>query len=158
MAAGAFFSDQGGGSSYICLPDTPEFDLPVTPGAQARRSSVYGAEYEMLDNPPALGNLQDHNVPCAACYAVDRGSKIMIPGKVNCPPTWTREYYGYLMSESPSHHRTSYECIDVNADAVQNSGSDDDGAVFYFAEVICHNIRCPPYQNGNELPCVVCTK
>ena len=69
--------------------------------------------------------------------AVERANKIMITAKVTCPPTWTREYYGYLMSEltANDHFRTSYECVDVDAEARPGSAGDIDGALFYPAEV-----------------------
>ncbi len=56
---------RGGGLNYICLPDDPEF-LGVPDGVQNERGYVHGAEYQALDSPPALGNIFEHNVPCAA--------------------------------------------------------------------------------------------
>ena len=143
----------------MCLPDQPEF-LGVSAGHQNDRARVYGVEYEPRDNPPVFGNLLNHNAPCAACYTSARGAKIMIPGKVNCTSSWTREYYGYLMTERThiNHFRMSYACVDVNAESVPGGASDINGAVFYFTEVYCHGIGCPPYAEGSELSCVVCTK
>ena len=37
---------------------------------------------------------------------------MMIPVKTSCPLYWTREYYGYLQSESNAHKRTEYLCVD----------------------------------------------
>lgn len=85
----------------------------------------------------------------------------MIPGTVNCPSTWTREYYGYIMSEFVSHFRTMYECVDVNVEAVANTAVDTDGVLFYFNEVRCQGgqgLSCPPYVEGDVVLCVVCTK
>ena len=143
----------------MCLPDQPEF-LGVTAGHQDHRAKVYGAEYETSDSPPALGNLLNHNVPCAACSTSARGQKIMIPGKINCPSSWTREYYGYLMTEDnhSERQRMSYACVDVNAESIPGSAANINGTLFYFTEVYCHGIKCPPYAEGNELSCVVCTK
>ena len=45
VAAGTFYSQKGGGSEYLCLPNQPEF-LGVTAGHQDQRARVYGAEYE----------------------------------------------------------------------------------------------------------------
>ena len=161
MVAGSFYNKNGGGSDYLCLPNQPEF-LRVSAGHQSHRAKVYGTEYETYasQSPPAFGNLVDHNVPCAACYTSARGAKIMIPGKVNCPSSWTREYYGYLMTEFTANdrQRKSYVCVDVNAEAVPGSAGNINGAVLYFTEVYCHGIKCPPYAAGNELSCVVCTK
>ena len=161
VAAGSFWNQQGGGSQYLCLTNEPEF-LEFTPGEQPGRSKLYGAEYETLDNfsPPVFGNLLDFNIPCAACYTMERGNKIMIPARVTCPPSWTREYYGYLMSGASfdSHYRISYECMDVDAEGIPGSEGSINGAAFYFTEVLCHGISCPPYADGTEIPCVVCTK
>ena len=146
----------GGGSEYLCLPNQPEF-LNVTSGIQRRRSGVYGAEYESHDTAPAFGSLLHFEAPCAACYST-RSAKIMIPGKVSCPSQWTREYYGYLMSEATQiSGQSSYACMDIDAEAIGNI-RDLQGAGFYFAEVHCVGINCPPYDEGSELPCVVCTK
>ena len=82
----------------------------------------------------------------------------MIPGKVTCPTSWTREYFGYLVANYYGHHRTTFECLDVNAEAVPGTAADRDGALFYLTEVFCNGIDCPPYAEGNELSCVVCTK
>ena len=161
VAAGSFYNHKGGGSDYLCLPDQPEF-LGVTTGHQSGRAKVYGAEYEThaSKSPPTFGNLVNHNVPCVACYTSARGAKIMIPGKVNCPSSWTREYHGYLMTEATytDRQRMSYTCVDVNAESIPGSVSNNNGALFYFTEVYCQGIKCPPYAEGNELSCVVCTK
>ena len=96
VAAATHFNDQGGGSNYLCLHEEPEF-LDTTPGIQEFRARVYGTEYETINSP--FESLHNHNVPCSACHTSARGDVIMIPGKVNCPDSWTREYYGYLMAE-----------------------------------------------------------
>ena len=54
-------------------------------------------------NGPHL-NLYDQNIPCTVCYASTRAAMIMVPAKTECPSSWTREYYGYLMTERPNHH------------------------------------------------------
>ncbi len=154
-AAGSRQDHRGGGSNYICLPDEPEF-LSTTSGVQGDRSYVYGTAYNTANSPPALGNLIGSNAPCAVCIT-ERTNKIMIPGKFNCPPLWTREYYGYLMTEQQANYRNSFECVDVEAEAVPGSGSGTSGALFYFAEARCTGLACPPYVEGHELTCVVCT-
>ncbi len=156
-AAGAFFVHRGGGSNYLCLTDNPDF-LNTTPGHQGLRSHLYGAEYQADANPPAFASMTNHNVPCALCHTPTRGSTIMIPGRTTCEPTWTREYYGYLMADYLGHFRTTYECVDMNAESLPGSALSTDGALFYFTEAVCNGIDCPPYTAGAELTCVVCTK
>ena len=134
--------------------------MEFVPGQQGTRSKVYGAEYHIVNNNMFFNGLHDFNVPCAACAAVERANKIMIPAKVTCPPTWIREYYGYLMAEQHNHQRTSYECVDVDAEAIPGTGSDINGVLFYPVEAVCIGIDCDntAYEDGAELACVVCTK
>ena len=160
VATGSHWNQEGGGAEYLCLPDQPEF-LQITAGLGLYSSKLYGAGYQTIGNPPAFGNIHDHSAPCAACSTSARRQKIMIPGKVNCTSSWTREYYGYLMTERTHklHFRSSYVCVDVNAEAVPGSaGFNNNGALLDFTEAVCSGIKCPPYTAGHELPCVVCTK
>ena len=148
----------GSGSDHLCLTDEPEF-LDITPGIQNTRSLLYGAEYEVSGVPPAFSAIHNHNVPCAACYTSVRGGKIIVPGTIVCPSSWTREYYGYIMSERHDHHRSTFECVDVDAESIPGSEVNTEGALFYFTEIRdCDGISCPPYTSGDELTCAVCTK
>ena len=119
---------------------------------------MYGAEYETGGMP--LSTVNNHNVPCAVCYASTRMAVTMIPAKTRCPSTWTLEYSGYLMSEGKwnDRFRTMYECIDKNPDSVPGSASNTDGALFYHVEASCNGMLCPPYDPQKELTCAVCTK
>ena len=82
----------------------------------------------------------------------------MIPAKTTCPPSWTQEYYGYLMSERYAHHRTMFECVDSDPVSVPGSAASTNGVLFYFVESRSNGIACPPYEDGKELACTVCTK
>ena len=163
VAAGSFFSEQSGGTNYLCLIDQPSF-LSTVPGEQGPRGQLHGAEYEFLDpSPDGLQSLLNFNVPCAACHNTMRAGKIMIPGTSMCPDSsWTREYFGYLVSERhdgfSTHHRTTFECMDVSPEGIPGSGANTNGALFYFVESTCNGISCPPYEAAAELSCVVCTK
>lgn len=124
------------------------------------------AEYEYSAGPNS--NTLHHSVPCAVCYASARSSILMIPAKIQCPSTWTREYYGYLSSEranEPSqvpsgHYRSSFNCVDVNPEVIENSSGNRDGALFYYVLSDCdtNGLNCPPYEDGRILSCAVCTK
>ena len=166
--AGTFWNIQGGGAEKLCLPDQPEY-LPNTANiddAIPASPHVHGAEYEYSAGPNS--NTFHHNVPCAVCYASARSSTLMIPATIQCPPKWTREYYGYLSSERanephnvPSgHYRSSFNCVDVNPEVIDNSSSNRDGALFYYVLSACgtNGLSCPPYEDGRILSCAVCTK
>ena len=161
LAGGPLNSDRGGGSNYLCLTNNPVV-LEVIEGIQtSARSRVFGSEYHTVNeiSPGVFGNnYLDLNVPCAACYTPLRGDKIMIPGTTDCPSSWTREYYGYLMSEGLANYRMSYECVDVNAETISGTQENTNGVLFFLTEIHCEGFMCPPYVAGNELACVVCTK
>ena len=63
---------------------------------------------------------------------------IMVPAKTVCPPSWTREYYGYLMTENDSHHRSSCNCVDVDPEVVPGESSDTDPSLFYHTAMASH--------------------
>ena len=114
----SFGGHRGGASNYICMPNYPQYNndtLQFEPGVQDY-SYVYGTEYEGAFSR-SLGREQ-HNAPCAVCYVSTQHTVIMIPAKYTCPGGWTREYYGYLMSERIDNYRTMYECVDKDMDRI----------------------------------------
>ena len=82
---------------------------------------------------------------------------IMIPAKTQCPSGWSREYYGYLISEYETRYRLSYYCVDVNSEGIGSAASEE-GVLIYYVASTCHGFDCPPYENDRALSCVVCTK
>ena len=145
----------------MCLPAIPEYDY-IRNGAQGGRGYVYGAEYQMTDVTDAkLKTLHDYDVPCAVCEVSNRGRHLMIPAKMTCPDGWTKEYNGYLVSESYCHWRTSqYICMDHDPEAIPGSNANKNGALLYMVEGRCGSLPCASdkYVDGHELTCVVCTK
>ena len=99
-AGGTDFESQGGTVEKVCLPEDPDY-TEDTAGVLWTSSVIHGAEYELFAGPNA--HVFNHNVPCAVYYVPAR-STTMIPTKNVCPPSWTREYYGYLTSEAYNHH------------------------------------------------------
>ncbi len=157
MLAGSLYSQVGGGSNHLCLPSNPEF-LDVNDGVQLNRGYIYGAEYQTTGT--AFDSLTNENLPCAVC-STEREQKLMIPGKVSCPSSWTEEYYGYLMTSLSTHNRNSFECVDVDAQGIPGLEGNANGALLFFTEARqCEGtVDClPQYPEGNELACVVCTK
>ena len=158
-AAGSLYTEKGGGANYLCLPEQPQYST-YTAGSQRGRAHLYGAEYQtgaFYDNRP-LHSVYDHNVPCAVCYTSTRETVMMIPARLTCPTSWTREYYGYLMAERYDYHRIMFECVDQSPESVPGSGANTDGVLFFPVEVKCNGIPCPPYDTQKEVTCVVCTK
>ena len=108
---GSRWHDLGGASNYICLPENPDYS-DYQPGVQGL-NHVYGTEYQTAGSP--LSSVYNYNAPCTVCYTSARGTTLMIPAKTQCPPSWTVEYYGYLMAEDRhnNHGRTTYVCVDT---------------------------------------------
>ena len=160
FAGGEWYDNRGGGSNYLCLPLTPEFD-EFQSGPGGDRGYVYGAEYETNTFPP-LSSRHQHDVPCAVCRAGNRGSLITIPAMLTCPFGWTKEYYGYLMTSYHGYNKQDFACVDRFPESVLGGDDDQNGAMFLSVEVRCSgnggNLPCSSYPDGRELSCVVCTK
>ena len=153
-AGGAHFQNSGGGGNPQCLPLDPTF-YKTASGAQ-NWAYMYGAEYEQTN--AFVSNSHETDVPCAVCYVPTRNALYMIPAKYDCPKDWTREYFGYLMSECHGHHRSQFSCVDHSLTPVTGSSSNLNGFLFYTVEGVCGALPCPPYSRDKELSCAVCTK
>ena len=69
------------------------------------------------------------------------------------------EYRGYLMAGKPGYKAGSmYTCVDGHPDTVHGGSANGNGYLFYIVEARCGSLKCPPYVNGRELVCVVCSK
>ena len=157
-AGGSSYNNHGGGAEKLCLPLNPDYINGPRLTSATLFSAIHGAEYQTRDGPHH--NIFDQNVPCAVCYVSTRAAMIMIPAKTLCPSSWIREYYGYLMTEREhnSHHRSSFDCVDVNPDVVPGGAGDTNGALFQYVIATCNGLQCPPYQVKQVVSCVVCTK
>ena len=148
---GGSFANNGGGANHICMPPNPDYILATRRWIQGY-AYVYGTEYEN----PIVGT-DDSNVPCAVCYTT-RSTVMMIPAKTSCPPSWTKEYIGYLMTERQDLQRSMYECVDSNQEPIPETRPlNRNGALLYHVEASCNGMDCPPYDPEKELACVVCT-
>ena len=155
-AGGPLYNQPGGGSNPQCLPLDPNF---LTPVRGIHRGLMYGAEYQTHTYSGShVHGRNNLDVPCAVCHVSNRSAAYMVPAKYTCPTGWTREYYGYLMSEKYSHHRSQFICMDITLKSVVGSSADQNGLALYFVEGRCGSLPCPPYDNTRELSCAVCTK
>ncbi len=149
---------EAGSTDYLCLHSEPEF-LRTIAGQQQWRGKLYATEYEPVQ-APAFSNMFRHDAPCSVCYTAARSAKITVPGRITCPASWTKEYHGYLMGSDHHAPRGSRSpvCVDVNAESIPGTSGQNVKSLFYFFETTCLGIDCPPYTNGAETTCVVCTK
>ena len=156
-AGGTNRNVRGGSAERLCVPDDPDYIPGSIETDHVSTSVVQGVEYEISQESPLL-YLQEQNVPCAVCEVPTRSTVIMVPAKTVCPLSWTREYYGYLMTEHGVHYRSSYTCIDINPEVVPGESSNDNPSLIYHTVTDCNGFLCPPYENYRLLYCVVCTK
>lgn len=83
----------------------------------------------------------------------------MIPGRLTCYGDWTKEYRGVLMSSKHTDKSgKNYICMDVAPEADRGGEKSEGGAKLWPVEGLCGSLPCPPYENGKELACVVCTR
>ena len=122
------------------------------------RSFLLGTEYEIFSGE-LLAHMLDHNAVCAVCMVRTRSMQIMIPATYECPSGWTREYYGYLMTETHANDRTSktYIYLDKDPESIPGSSANTSPAVMYHVEGGCNGLPCPPYSAEKELTCAVCS-
>ena len=153
IMGGSKHNQAGGGSTRLCMPLDAEYTLPYTSGVQ-NYSPLYQVQYQNT-----IRN-HGHDIPCAVCLVTTNELVLMIPAKTSCPSSWTREYYGYLMSERvhSGHHRSTFECVDKDLDSAVGSSEYQAPGLFGHVEAVCNGLPCPPYNNYKEINCVVCTK
>ena len=145
------YSGRAGGSStgsdFTCLPNDPEYS---TSSDTLRAFTVYGVGYQS-----SLAGVSGQSIPCTVCYSSLRPTVVMIPAKLTCPPHWTSEYTGYLMTSSG--RRSRHECVDQSPESLSGTAAYQ----FYPLNVGCNGagLTCPPYSStGNALTCAVCSR
>ena len=85
--------------------------------------------------------------------------KFTILARKTCFSGWKLEYHGYLMAGHPTHTAgTKYTCVDHHPDNLHGGKADKNGKLFYQVEARCGSLKWPPYVEGRELVCVVCSK
>lgn len=83
----------------------------------------------------------------------------MIPGRHQCYPGWTMEYSGVLVSGgTKTLSATNYACLDGHPETEYGDAQDDNGKLMFMVKTQCGSLKCPPYKQGREVTCVVCSK
>ncbi|XP_062504059.1 uncharacterized protein LOC134180890 [Corticium candelabrum] len=158
IAAGSYYNNYEGGANTQCLPLDPVWGYYKDDLLGA--SYIYGLEYQLGQGIQPFINkgLHDYDVLCAVCYDATKNTQFMLPAKNICPTGRSRAYYRYLMTGHYGHRGSNiYVCFDHNAEPT-GSSSEQNGNLFYLVEAVCGSLPCPPYVNGRELTCAVCTK
>lgn len=167
LAASPHHDDTGGGTNYMCLPDTPSFS--ATDSSAQVQTKVVGVTYQTTDEP--LARVNDMSMPCAVCF-VNQAVQLMVPGSAICPTNWDMEYKGYLMSakdtpsetlqsDSSPNFRTEYICVASNAEGVSSAANEEAG--IYHVHLDCDvgvSLSCSQsgYRTASQLTCSICTR
>ena len=163
-AAGSLSTDTGAAANHLCLSPDPTWDHYTD--ATDSFARVYGMEYEFTDTVSDVfrhtkffgKRLDEQDAPCSVCET-QRSNVLMIPGRNACYKGWTLEYRGYLVAGYyGSAAATEYICLDKDPEFNVGGSRNDNGALLFFVEAICGSLECPPYVNGRELTCAVCSK
>nr|XP_011421552.2 uncharacterized protein LOC105324200 [Crassostrea gigas] len=155
---GSWYDHKGAAVDPLCLPRDPEWGI-YSDGDNGGRAFVHGAEYQTHSSPGYLRTLYQHDVPCAVCLRRNRSVVKMFPARKTCYKGWKLEFHGYLMAGYHDHQAgTMYTCVDEHPDTLHGGHADKNGRLFYQAEARCGSLKCPPYVEGRELVCVVCSK
>ncbi|XP_052704118.1 short-chain collagen C4-like [Crassostrea angulata] len=158
FTGGSWFDHKGAAVDPLCLPRDPEWGL-YTDGTDGDKAYVYGAEYETATSPGNLRSFHQHDVPCAVCLQRNRSVVKMFPARKSCYKGWKLEYRGNLMTGYHDHSAgTMYNCVDEHPDTLHGGLANKNGKLFYSVEARCGSLKCPPYVEGREIVCVVCSK
>ncbi|XP_022292590.2 uncharacterized protein LOC111103545 [Crassostrea virginica] len=156
-AGGSLYDHIGASVDPLCLPRDPEWGI-YKDGTDGYKAYVYGAEYE-TDTYNSMPTVHNHDVPCAVCLVRNRSVTKMFPGRKTCYKGWKLEYNGYLMAGYHGQKAgTMYSCVDSAPDTVHGGHTNKNGYLFYLVEARCGTLKCPPYVEGRELVCAVCSK
>jgi len=167
-AANSHQNHLGSGSNYLCLHNNPKYGN-VLEGDQEFGAFIYGVEYILVNgysnNHPfsydKIGgkDMSGNDAPCVVCYNSGSTEMIMVPGIPNCPSAdMTLEYTGYLASEKYSYtYRAEFVCVDGTPEARPGGEATVGAGAFYPVQSSCGALPCPPYVEGYEVTCAVCT-
>lgn len=158
--AGGQFS-KGSGANLLCLPENPTWGN-YDDSDNSHRGYIFGTEIDI--RPQAASEtifgyqVNEHDLPCAVCQT-QFSLTLMFPGRSTCFSGWSQQYAGYLVAGSHTHsNNKNYECLDGAPEAVPKGNTNDDQSILYLVEAKCGSLPCPPYVEGREIACVVCSR
>ncbi|KAJ8319982.1 hypothetical protein KUTeg_001569 [Tegillarca granosa] len=164
----------------LCLPTDPTWER-YRNGIQGG-AGIYGVDYE-FNSDATIGdmdrtNVNDKDTPCVVCNHLSHSSFYMVPGLTFVISAqmanslritvrmwllllllsiWNHSSNGYLMSGAANVTGASeYICVDVDPEGVM--GQNANVRQLFHVEARCQGLRCPPYVDGREITCAVCSK
>ncbi|CAC5360852.1 unnamed protein product [Mytilus coruscus] len=160
---GSSHTKEGSAVNDLCLPKQPQWGVY---DAKVNNNPFVGAAVFNVYDIDIKNSLFDkskydmYSFPCAVCHTKIGSSILMIPGRKDCIGDWNKEYTGYLMSGFPDHKSaTEYICVDADSERLKKASSWTNKRILYAVAAKCNGVLpCPPYVDGREMTCVVCSK
>ena len=163
FVGGSSYTDTGAAVDHLCLTNDPQWGIydskvnahPFIGGA------LFDIGYIRVRNSLFDFDKYDHRqVACFVCMKRRKVSTIMIPARNDCYGNWIKDYNGYLYTGHYTHSAASeYICMDETPDVLSKSSTWNGKKILYPVEVNYNGaIPCPPYVNGREVTCVVCSR
>ena len=97
---------------------------------------------------------------CVVCYVADATTKIMVTGRLDCGETgFNLQYFDFLVAsaDAVNQPRTEYVCTDEAPEGRTGRSGDDNQGVIYEVKAGCGSLPCPPYVEGYQMTCAICT-
>ncbi|XP_045204618.2 short-chain collagen C4-like [Mercenaria mercenaria] len=155
--AGKHYNKKGSGGDTICLPSNPSWSNYT--GKSSLKGLIFGTEID-LNDPSGIFPYSVHqqDMPCVVCRS-QRSSILMVPAQNNCFSGWHVEYTGYLMAGMDDRLGSyNHICMDSQPEFIPNGSGNNNQHILYVVQAQCGSLPCPPYVQGRELACVVCSK
>ena len=120
----------------------------------------YLSSIRVPNSPFDFDKYDHHQVACSVCMKTRIVSTIVIPARKDCYGDWVKEYNGYLYAGHHTHAAASeYICMDEAPDVHSKSSTVTGKKLLQPVMVKCNGaIPCPPYVNGGDATCVVCSR
>ncbi|XP_071133346.1 uncharacterized protein [Mytilus edulis] len=161
--SGSSYAKPGAAANHLCLPKKPQWGVydekvNTNPFIGAAVFNIY--DIDIKNSLFDKSKYDRYSFPCAVCHTKTGSSTLMIPGRKDCIGDWKKEYTGYLMAGWPDHTAaTEYLCIDAESERSKKASSWTNKPIIFTVAAKCNGVLpCPPYVDGREMTCVVCSK
>jgi hypothetical protein len=175
MANSRMDQDNNGGSNYVCMHETPEYESDGYPSVGNSGGDLVGVEYGCADTlyapneenqylPPEHGNWGRGTQSCgdgnralaAACTVCERPATSQVYtqwGRMTCSHGHTLEYAGIIMSTGErftTFYRSEYICVDPRREGLPRGTPQ--GALFDDIDQMEQRDKkaCRTYRHGDQ--------
>ena len=142
------FETTNSSTTFKCMPQVKEYihyyKSLLSEYGETPVQFVHLARYETFLN-------RTGDVACAKCSTEGRGAIELLPTTIECPSSWTKEYAGYLMTDSGS---SGFVCVDRSMEPHNSSNSVVTGPTLTHVVAALDS----KYNSSQVLSCVVCSK